>query len=148
MKIEGRSQSRKISMIQMAIKMKTDLHTLKKNLNNYIFSLEFISRIFTLYSHFIFCDLIFLSLSHRCCLIKMLFEFWLCGDSCSWNNLEKQEDISKLFLYLYVWEYICMNAIMCTWPMVENIMCKNCCFFMLRAAIVKSNHEIIFIIFT
>ena len=50
MKIVGRSQSRKISMIEMAIKMKTDLHTLKKNLNNYIFFFRIRSRIFTLYS--------------------------------------------------------------------------------------------------
>ena len=50
MKMVGRSQSRKISMIEMAIKMKTDLHTLKKVSTITLFSLEFVSRIFTLYS--------------------------------------------------------------------------------------------------
>ena len=120
------------SMLENVNQMKTDLYTLNetKQSQQLHFFPRIRPRIFTLYSHFIFCDLIFLSLSHCCCLIKMLFEFWLCGDSCSWNNLEKQEDISKLFLYLYVWEYICMNAIiMCTWPILENTMCKNCCFY-------------------
>ena len=130
--IVGRFQSRSEKVwLKMLIKWRQILYfKWNKTIPTITFFLPRIrSRIFTLYSHFIFCDLIFLSLSHCCCLIKMLFEFWLCGDSCSWNNLEKQEDISKLFLYLYVWEYICMNAIMCTWPMVENTMCKNCCFY-------------------
>ena len=136
--IVGRFQSRSEKVwLKMLMKWRQilniiDSYTLnetKQSQQLHFFLPRIRSRIFTLYSHFIFCDLIFLSLSHCCFLIKFLFVFWLCGDSCSWNNLEKQEEISKLFLYLYVWEYICMNAIMCTWPILENTMCKNCCFY-------------------
>ena len=73
-----------------------------------LFSLAFVQG----FSHFVY-DLDFfvvwsdLSLIVTVVVLKMLFKFWLCEESCSWDNLEKQEENSNGF---YVFVYVCVRV--------------------------------------